>query len=126
MELTDDQQKGLDMMVKVLSKKYPFIIGVSPNMNDFEEYSTLFTLRLIISKSKIEDRFKQKLDYRWGEFWRFGNIFHSNPDPDDFIIKDIKNLGKMFYDVITDEYKFKSSLLSKDFRNVQINSFILR
>lgn len=125
MELTDDQQKGLDMMVKVLSKKYPYIIGSSPNIKDFEEYSTLFTIKLIMSKSKLEKYFKQKVDNKWNEFWRLGNLFYPNPDPEDLLTEEIKNLGKMFYDVITDEYQFKSSFTEGDFRIIKINSFIL-
>ena len=125
MELTDDQQKGLDMMVKVLSKKYPYIIGSSPNIKDFEEYSTLFTIKLIMSKSKLEKYFKQKVDNKWNEFWRLGNLFYPNPDPEDLLTEEIKNLGKMFYDVITDEYRFKSSFTEGDFRIIKINSFIL-
>ena len=125
MEITEDQQKGLDMMVKVLSKKYPYIIGSSPNIKDFKEYSTLFTIKLIVSKSKLKEHFKQKVDYNWTEFWRLGNIFHPNPDPEDLITEEIKRLGGMFYDVITDEYKFESTLTKGDFRIVKINSFLL-
>jgi hypothetical protein len=125
MGLTEDQQKGLDIMSKILNKVYPYIIGISPNIGDFEEYSTIFTIKLIVSKSKLEDHFKQKTDRRWNEFWRFGNIFDNNPDPEELIINDIKNLGRLFYLTMTDEYHFKSSLDSKDFRNIEINSFIL-
>jgi hypothetical protein len=124
--LTKDQQKGLDIMVKVLNKQYPYIIGVSPNIGDFERYSTLFTLKIIISAQKLEKYFKQKVDYRWTEFWRFSNIFNSNPDPEGLIIKDIKNLGVMFYKSIGNEYHFETgSLVRKNNREVQINSFIL-
>lgn len=127
MELTKDQQKGLDMMVKVLSKKYPYIIGSSPNIKDFEEYSSLFTIKLIVSKSKLEEHFKQKIDTLWcDDFFRFGNIFRSNPDPESLITEEIKRLGAMFYDVITDEYQFESDGFMVDkFRKVITNSFIL-
>jgi hypothetical protein len=125
MGLTEDQQKGLDMMVKILSKEYPYIIGASPNIGDFEEYSTLFTIKLIMSKLKLEKCFKQKVDNNWNEFWRLGNLFYPNPDPEDLLVEEIRSLGKMFYDVITDEYQFNSTLTKGEFRQVKINSFIL-
>jgi hypothetical protein len=126
MELTEDQQKGLDMMAKVLSKDYPYITGAIGNINDFVDYSTLFTIKLIISESKLEEHFKQKLDSRWKEFWRFGNLFYPNPDPSDLITEEIKRLGKMFYNSIGDEYQFKSgALITDDYRRVKINAFVL-
>ena len=126
MELTEDQQKGLNMMSKVLSKDYPYITGTIINLEDFESYSTLVTIKLIVNKSKLEEYFKQKLDYRWEEFWRFSNLFYPNPDPDDLITEEIKRLGKMFYGSIGDEYQFESgSIITDKFRQVKINSFIL-
>jgi hypothetical protein len=126
MELTEDQQKGLNMMSKVLSKDYPYITGTIINLGDFESYSTLVTIKLIVNKSKLEEYFKQKLDYRWEEFWRFSNLFYPNPDPDDLITEEIKRLGKMFYGSIGDEYQFESgSIITDKFRQVKINSFIL-
>lgn len=127
MELTKDQQKGLDMMAKVLSKDYPYIIGTLPNMTDFEEYSTLLTVKLVISKSKLEKHFNQKSDSSiWNEFWRFSNILYPNPDPESAITEEIKRLGGMFYNSLGDEYQFEKSLsFATDFRTVKINSFIL-
>ena len=126
MELTEDQQKGLDMMAKVLSKDYPYIIGTLPNMSDFEEYSTLLTVKLVISKSKLENHFKQKTNTMWDEFWRFSNLFYPNPDPENSITEEIKRLGRMFYTSLGDEYQFEKSLsFATDFRTVKINSFIL-
>ena len=126
MELTEDQQKGLNMMSKVLSKDYPYITGTIINLQDFESYLTLVTIKLIVNKSKLEEYFKQKIDYRWEEFWRFSNLFYPNPDPDDLITEEIKRLGKMFYGSIGDEYQFESgSMITDKFRQVKINSFIL-
>jgi hypothetical protein len=127
MKLTEDQQKGLDMMAKVLSKDYPYIIGTLPNMTDFEEYSTLLTVKLVISKSKLEKHFNQKADSSiWNEFWRFSNLFYPNPDPESSITNEIKRLGSMFYTSLGDEYQFEKSLsFATDFREVKVNSFIL-
>jgi hypothetical protein len=126
MELTEDQQKGLDMMAKVLRKDYPYIIGTLPNMNDFEEYSTLLTVKLVISKSKLEKHFNQKTNTIWDEFWRFSNLFYPNPDPESLITDEIKRLGGMFYTSLGDEYQFEKSLsFATDFRTVKVNSFIL-
>jgi hypothetical protein len=127
MKLTEDQQKGLDMMAKVLSKDYPYIIGTLPNMTDFEEYSTLLTVKLVISKSKLEKHFNQKADSSiWNEFWRFSNLFYPNPDPGSSITDEIKRLGRMFYTSLGDEYQFEKSLsFATDFRTVKVNSFIL-
>jgi hypothetical protein len=125
-ELTEDQQKGLDMMAKVLSKDYPYITGSIINLNDFEIYSTLITIKLIMNKSKLEKCFKQKVDTRWNEFWRFGNLFWPNPDPENLIIEEIQRLGKMFYGSIGDEYQFESGdIITDKYRQVKINSFIL-
>jgi hypothetical protein len=115
------------MMAKVLSKDYPYIIGTLPNMTDFEEYSTLLTVKLVISKSKLEKYFNQKADSPiWNEFWRFSNLFYPNPDPENLITEEIKRLGRMFYTSLGDEYQFKKSLsFATDFRTVKVNSFIL-
>ena len=126
MELTDDQQRGLDMMAKVLSKDYPYISGTIINLDDFETYSTLITIKLIMNKSKLEEYFKQKSDSNWKEFWRFGNLFYPNPDPENLIIEEIQRLGKMFYGSIGDEYQFESGTIITDrYRQIKINSFIL-
>ena len=126
MELTDDQQRGLDMMAKVLSKDYPYISGTIINLDDFETYSTLITIKLIMNKSKLEEYFKQKSDSNWKEFWRFGNLFYPNPDPENLIIEEIQRLGKMFYGSIGDEYQFESgSIITDRHRQIKINSFIL-
>ena len=126
MELTEDQQKGLDMMAKVLSKDYPYIIGAIGNVNDFKDYSTLFTVKIIMSESKLKENFKQELDDRWGGvFWRFSNLFYPNPDPENLIIKEIQRLGKMFYSSIGDEYQFESDIITDKYRQVKITSFIL-
>lgn len=126
MELTEDQQKGLDMMSRVLSKDYPYITGAIINLGDFEVYSTLVTVKLVMSKSKLEEYFKKELDWKWVEFWRFSNVFHPNPDPKNLIIEEIKRLGSMFYGSIGDEYQFESgSIISDRYRRVKINSFIL-
>jgi hypothetical protein len=125
MELTEDQQKGLDMMVIILSRVYPFITGAVGNVNDFETYSTLFTVKLMVNKSKLEKCFKQKLDTNWKEFWRLGNVYYPNPDPDNLIVEEIQRLGTMFYRSIGDEYQFDSgSILMDKYREVKINSFI--
>jgi len=127
MELTEDQQKGLDMMAKVLSKEYPYITGAIGNIKDFEDYSSLFTIKLIVSKSKLEGHFKQKTSTIWfDEFWRFSNLFHHSPDPENLIIEEIQRLGKMFYSSIGDEYQFESGPgIIDNYRQVKINSFIL-
>jgi hypothetical protein len=122
--MTEEQEKGLDIMVKLLRKKYPYIIGVSPNIEDLQSYSSLLTLKIIVSRNKIEEYFKLKSDNFWDEFWRLSNIFYTDPDPEELIIKDIKKLCSMFYDSITDEYQFKTEGLTKQFRTVKINSFI--
>lgn len=126
MGLTDDQQRGLDIMAKVLSKDYPYITGAIINLGDFDTYATLITVKLVMSKSKLEECFKQKLDYKWGEFWRFSDLFYPNPDPESLITEEIKRLGNMFYGSIGDEYQFESgSIISEKYRRVKIISFIL-
>lgn len=125
MVLTEDQQKGLDMMAIILSRAYPFITGAVGDVNDFENYSTLFTIKLMVNKSKLEKCFKQKLDTNWKEFWRLGNVYYPNPDPDNLIIDDIKKLSKMFYRSIGNEYQFETGSIFMDkYREVKINSFI--
>jgi hypothetical protein len=80
----------------------------------------------VISKSKLENHFKQKVDNRWDEFWRFSNLFYPNPDPENSITDEIKRLGGMFYTSLGDEYQFEKSLsFATDFRIVKVNSFIL-
>jgi hypothetical protein len=126
MELTEEQEQGIKMLSKILTKQYPFIIDASPNITDFEQYDTLITIKIIVSKLKLEDYFMKRVHYDWNEFWRFSNIIYPNPDPEDLISKEIKSLCEMFYESITDEYQFKSGLSTQPFRRVKISSFLLQ
>lgn len=124
-KLTEDQERGLEIMGKILSKRYPYVIGASPNTNDLSQYSTIFTIKLVISKSKLEEHFNQKVKHYWLNFWRFSNIFEQDIDPEETLINEMFNLGKMFYSTMEDKYQFESKLSSQGFREVRINSFIL-
>ena len=90
MELTEEQEQGIKMLSKILTKQYPFIIDASPNITDFEQYDTLITIKIIVSKLKLEDYFMKRVHYDWNEFWRFSNIIYPNPDPEDLISKEFE------------------------------------
>lgn len=126
MELTKEQKQGLDMLSRLLNKKYPFIVGVAPIMKDFEDYASLICIEVIVKRKLAENYFNQKIDNKWDTFWKFSNIFYPNPDETHAITQEIKEIGNGFYRSLTDEYQFEaSSIITDRYRRVKINQFKL-
>jgi hypothetical protein len=125
MELTEEQKQGFYMLSRVLNKKYPFIVDVTPIIQDFDNYQTLLCLEVKVKSKLLEMYFNQKITNKWNVFFKFGNIFYPNPDEENFIIKEIKEIGHGFYDALGREYHFKTGPALNGYRRIKINQFKL-
>jgi hypothetical protein len=63
-QLTKKQLRALDLMVKGLTRKYPFIIGWKPS-EDFLNYDTMINLNFIVDYKKLADFFDAKPNPYW-------------------------------------------------------------
>ena len=126
MKLTKEQEHGFHMLSKVLNKKYPFIVDVTPIMQDFENYESLLCFEVKIKSKLLEKYFNQKITNKWDFFYKFGNIYHPNPDEGNLITEEIKEIGNQFYKTLGEEYQFKTGpVISEGYRTIKINQFTL-
>lgn len=125
MELTEEQKQGFHMLSKVLNKKYPFIVDVTPIMQDFEMYESLLCFEVKIKSKLLEKYFNQKITNKWGVFYKLGNIYHPNPDEGNLIAEEIKEIGYQFYNTLGEEYHFKTGPALTGYRRIKINQFTL-
>lgn len=63
-QLTKKQLRALDMMIKSISKRYPFIIGWKPS-EDFLEYDTMLNIDFMIDYDKLAKFFNAETDETW-------------------------------------------------------------
>ncbi len=63
-QLTKKQLRALDIMIKSLSKRYPFIIGWKPS-EDFLKYDTMLNIDFIVDYKKLADFFDADTDDGW-------------------------------------------------------------
>ena len=78
-EPTDKEKKGIDMILKTLHKKYPFIIGWEFTDNNPNKYSTMVGIDIIVDVDKLSEFYQKQIvstfeDY---EFMRIGYSFCS-------------------------------------------------
>jgi hypothetical protein len=128
MVLSDEQKKSTDILVKVLNKKYPYIVGVEVVMSDFTEYKTLINFNLKFNKDKIETYFKRKTDYNHKYFWRFGNLWCMSNVQDgmELIITEIQEDCDLFYKSLGCECQFNTGWENDgNYRTVKFITFIL-
>ena len=63
-QLTKKQYRALDIMIKSLSKRYPFIIGWKPS-EDFLKYDTMLNIDFMVDYKKLADFFNADTDNSW-------------------------------------------------------------
>lgn len=63
-QLTKKQLRALDMMIKSLSKRYPFIIGWKPS-EDFLLYDTMLNIDFKVDYDKLAKFFNADTDDTW-------------------------------------------------------------
>jgi carbamoylphosphate synthase small subunit len=125
MKISEEQKKGVEILSKILNKRYPFITDVIINESDFDEYVTILSLKCVVNKKYLEKYFNKKIKYFWNEFWTFDNVIPT-ADLDSKILTDIRDIGENFYKIITEEYQFNSTLSTLPFRKIKISSFLLK
>ena len=63
-QLTKKQLRALDMMIKSISKRYPFIIGWKPS-EDFLQYDTMLNIDFKVDYDKLAKFFNADTDDTW-------------------------------------------------------------
>ena len=60
-QLTKKQERALDKMIKVVSRRFPFITGWKPS-EDFLSYNTMLNIDFTIDLDKLGEFFNAKID----------------------------------------------------------------
>ena len=63
-QLTKKQYRALDMMIKAISLKYPFIIGWKPS-EDFLKYDTMLNIDFMVDYDKLAKFFNADTNNSW-------------------------------------------------------------
>ena len=63
-QLTKKQLRALDLMIKSLSKRYPFIVGWEPS-EDFLRYDTMLNIDFKVDYDKLAKFFNAETDETW-------------------------------------------------------------
>jgi len=63
-QLNKKQLRALDMMIKAISRKYPFIIGWEPS-EDFLKYDTMLNIDFKVDYNKLAKFFNAETDETW-------------------------------------------------------------
>ena len=63
-QLTKKQERALDKMIKVISRRFPFITGWKPS-EDFLNYDTMLNIDFIIDYDKLAKFFDAESDGYW-------------------------------------------------------------
>lgn len=135
-KFTREVTLGINITVKSLSKKYPFIIGWEFD-GDIEKYEYSTFINLIIDKQKVSEYYDRELVERtYNEVSVFSSIF-SKYDPFeqkddwqrefDFFYKEkqeLENDLNRFYEYVPEGYKILSPY--KVPVNIKIIGFILK
>lgn len=134
----DMVRKGIDILISLLTKNYPFIVGWKPFDEDINSREWFIDIDLVISASKAkdyynmeyknyyidypnaleEDVFSHKNDYAYPvslfdyELHNF-NAWENN--------KEIRTFADEMYELIPEEYKLKEKILSSVLNSEYIN-----
>jgi len=60
--LTDKQRKGFDIIIKIINKKYPFVVGWDEH-DDWDKYHYILYIDLVVDLTKYMEYFNSEL---WG------------------------------------------------------------
>lgn len=75
--LNPKQIKGLDLVVKALSKKYPYIVGWEKS-EVFDRYETQMFINLIVDMNKLSKHFDRPIKRYWVEDLEAGRTDYGN------------------------------------------------
>ena len=133
-------RKGIDILISLLTKNYPFIVGWKPSDEDIDGSEWYININLVISASKAKEYYN--MDYK-SYYYDYPEVldeevFNSNNDyaypvslfdykSHDFNVwennREIKSLAEEMYELIPEEYKLKeeriSSFLNTEYINIK-------
>jgi len=134
----DMARKGIDILISLLKKKYPFIVGWKPSDEDIDSREWYINIDLVISASKAKEYYN--MDYkRYYYDYPEGleqDVFNSNNDyaypvslfdyeSHDFNAwennREIRSFTEEMYELIPEEYKLKEERLSSILKSEYIN-----
>lgn len=134
----DMVRKGIDILISLLKKKYPFIVGWKPDEEDINGSEWYINICLVVSASKAkdyynmeyknyyidypnaleEDVFNHKNDYAYPvslfQYESYGFDAWKNN-------KEIRTFADEMYELIPEEYKLKEKRLSSVLNSEYIN-----
>jgi len=120
-ELTDSQEKGIDLVIKALNKKFPFIIDWG-EYKHWREYSTTLFIDLVVDLNKygqyLKDKFNVNLldhDLLVRHYKDLINFFGPINDIEKEVVREnirnlndyIKEYSNVYYDALPNNYKLK-------------------
>jgi hypothetical protein len=113
--LTPKQIKGLDLVVKGVSKKFPYIVGWEKS-EVFEKYQTQMFIDLIVDMTKLSEYFDKSIKYYWVEDLEvgrrdFGGGIYFLNDNDD-----VENVALQNKKIIESRIDESFKLLPKEFQ----------
>lgn len=143
----DMVRKGIDILISLLTKNYPFIVGWKPCDEDINSREWYIYIDLVISASKAKEYYNmdyKRYYYDYPEVLE-QDVFNTNNDyaypvslfdyeSHDFKVweqnKEIKEFAEQMYELIPEDYKLKeerlSSILNSEYINikdVKLNSY---
>jgi hypothetical protein len=131
-QLTKKQLRALDIMIKSLSKRYPFIIGWKPS-EDFLKYDTMLNIDFMVDYKKLADFFNAKTKPYWlnvikdegsVQSYSLGGLFdyETNPHIKDLSYDTSDNIERILSDIneqLPDDIRITFPFLN--FRNEFVN-----
>jgi hypothetical protein len=134
----DMVRKGIDILISLLTKNYPFIVGWRPSDEDIDGSTWYINIDLVISASKAKEYYNmdyKRYYYDYPEVLE-QEIFNSNNDyaypvslfdyeSHDFKPYEqngeIKEFAEQMYELIPEEYKLKEERISSFSNTEYIN-----
>lgn len=123
-EPSELELKGLDIVLKTISKKYPFIIGYEFTENNPLLYATILSLNLIVDVNKLSEFYNiptytnfsdysfMKRGYSLCAPLDYPGKLDDNPCHEDYFT--IKSLFKKYSKYLPEKYKFKTHMKDEE------------
>lgn len=134
----DMVRKGIDILISLLRKKYPFIVGWKSDEEDINGSEWYINISLVVSASKAKDYynmeyknyyidypnalendvFNHKNDYAYPvSLFQYENYDFDAYDNN----REIRSFSEEMYELIPEEYKLKEKRLSSVLKSEYIN-----
>jgi len=72
----EDKEKGINLVIKALSKKFPFIIGWELAEN-FDKYKIFYLINLIIDLEKVGEFYNVEMDSFFLKQWNSDSLYQT-------------------------------------------------